>query len=150
MPRDSDDCIYSFSECIKKAQRLLAKDKVGITTPDFSEGGGGDITVDLRNGSMLIITVPMEEEESTPKLKVMDCHFLLDSGIVTECQEVGCLHGWVKKGVKVMEYTPEEGVECTQEITPDGTAFIELSFIEDAWDDLYRAIVLIHRESLKF
>jgi hypothetical protein len=135
-----------------KAQRTLAKEKVKILAPNLSKGGGGDITVELKNGSMLVIAVPMEEsgmEESAPKLKVMDCHFLLESGIVQECKEVGCLHGWVKTGVKVMEYTPEELIECTQDITPDGTAFIELTFLEEAWDDLYRAIVLIHRESLK-
>ncbi len=48
-----------------------------------------------------------------------------------------------------MEYVPGiEGVTCYQEMEKDGTCVAKLEFL-DAWDDLYEAIVHVHREAMR-
>ena len=126
----------TFSACMARVKRL---------------GGmvihAHDITVELANGAVLEIEMPLEEMgPNKPRLVVHDSEFLVQGGVLRRDGK-GCLSGWVGKGA--MEYVPDPGsVMCTQEVEEDGTAVAKLEFVWEAWDDLYDAIALVHGHAL--
>lgn len=136
--------------------RRLSGGGATFRLPDRRQGGG-EVTVDLPNGSTLVIPLPLEDGEAEelhvyePVVIVRGCGFLHRSGILRAVERGGtvdqCRLGWLERGERLVEYAPDAEVTCVERTSRDGTRVARLEFGYDDWDEMCAAIVLMHRHS---
>ena len=139
---------------MEKVQRKLAGSGAVVHLPSRGCSGGENVTIDLPNGSVLVIQQPLEEwgadDTFEPVVELRGADFLHDAGVLKALDGGGakrCRAGWLAHGERLAEYERDEAVTVVERKSRDGTLVARFEFTYEEWDGVLAAIVQIWRQS---